>query len=319
MHSSKQAVVFRKKNNRNLFGILHRPEKLRQDAAIIFLSPGIKNRVGPHRLYIKMAERFTQMGFAVLRMDPEGLGDSEGEINETLTADVYASIQLGRYIEDTISMMDWLSQKSGISQFILAGLCGGAITALLAAERDGRAIGILSLGIPCVLSSSAIDPGSYITMKQLESIRNRYLTKILNPKAWMRFLSFKSDYRLIIRSLVKPVMKKQKKFTPQNEGKTQDRQSISSIATNLNPHFHRAFLKFVSKNKILFIFSEVDRLFWEFEEKYLNVYKKEVDSFTDNFEIDIVKDSNHVFSFSDWQNEMLSISERWIKKLFSEQ
>ena len=91
-------VFFPNKNDRMLFGILQQPKNARHDAAVVFLSPGIKSRVGPHRLYVKMAERFTQMGFAVLRVDPEGLGDSEGEIDADHTADVYTSIQLGRYI-----------------------------------------------------------------------------------------------------------------------------------------------------------------------------------------------------------------------------
>ena len=309
MNECFQAVTIKNKNNRTLIGILQQPQDLQHNIAIIFLSPGIKNRIGPHRLYVKMAARFIEIGFPILRVDPEGLGDSEGGIDEALTADVYASIQLGRYIDDTIVMMDWMQAHAGISRFILAGLCGGAITALLTAEKDARVQAILSLGIPCMLDSSAIDPLKYITAKQLSSIREKYLKKVLNLDAWKRFLSFRSDYRLLLRSLVRPVLKKKSPAAPANAAGPA---APDPPTTNLNPYFHRIFAGFVKKNKLLMIFSEADRLYWEFEEKYLGVHGKDIEPYRQNFRIELVKDANHVFSFTQWQMQMLDFSEKWL-------
>jgi hypothetical protein len=64
------------------------------------------------------------------------------------------------------------------------------------------------------------------------------------------------------------------------------------------------------------IFSESDRLYWEFEEKYLNVYQNTIRPYSANFEIKLVKDANHVFSFKEWQNDMLNLSVSWIRKNF---
>jgi len=317
MNERFQAVTIKTKNNRSLIGILQQPQDLHHNIAIIFLSPGIKNRVGPHRLYIKMAERFIEMEFPILRVDPEGLGDSEGDIDEGLTADVYTSIQLGRYIDDTIAMMDWMQAHVGISRFILAGLCGGAITALLAAEKDDRVHGILALGIPCMLDSTAIDPLKYITAKQLSSIRERYLIKVLNLDAWKRFLSFKSDYRLLLKSLIQPFHSKTIAPLPAETEKTGGPRQNVLQDTNLNPHFHRALLAFIKKNKILLIFSEADRLYWEMEEKYLDVYGSAIKPYSSNYQIELVKDANHVFSFKEWQQQMIIISLAWLKNNYS--
>ena len=58
MKVSVKPIVFKNNNNLNLYGILHTPERANKEFAIIILSPGIKNRVGPHRLYLKMTKRF---------------------------------------------------------------------------------------------------------------------------------------------------------------------------------------------------------------------------------------------------------------------
>jgi len=313
MDSSSQPIRFKNARGKVLFGILQIPQNKRKDIGIIILSPGIKNRVGPHRLHVKMTKLFNRMGFPVLRADPEGLGDSEGEINQQYTADVYCSIELGLLLSDTIAMMDFMEEKLGMSKFILAGLCGGAITALLASEKDDRVKAILSLGMTCVLASANIDPYKFITAQQLSSIREKYLKKIFNIKAWSRFITYKTDYKLLIKSLTQPFVKKNINRQALADGK--NKVNTKKVQTsNLNPHFHRTFLKFVIKNKILLIFSGADRLFWEFEEKYLAKYQMIIERYSNNYQIEIVDDANHVFSFTEWQNKMLSISEKWLEK-----
>lgn len=308
-------VVLKNRNGKNLFGMLHTPKGPAKNIGLIILSPGIKSRVGPHRLYVKMAELFTQMGFTVLRADPEGLGDSEGEINHSVTADVYGSIELGLFVSDTIDMMDWMARETGYSSFILAGLCGGAITALLASEKDPRVKGILSLGMTCILTSANIDPAKYITVQQLNDIRESYLKKVLDPRAWFRFLSLKSDYKLLLKALMQPLHKKRNKRQTQNIVDEKDKpRTEQPFNTNLNPHFHRTFLNFIEDKKILLIFSGADRLYWEFEEKYLEFYKREVVPYSENFQISIVKNANHVFSFHEWQNEMFSLLQKFLTK-----
>ncbi len=97
MNAEVEPVFFDNRNKLRLFGILHRPEGAGKDVCIIILSPGIKSRVAPHRLYIKMAESFCEMGYCVLRFDPHGIGDSEGEIEERMSADFYGSVQVGSW------------------------------------------------------------------------------------------------------------------------------------------------------------------------------------------------------------------------------
>src|SRR5687768_26215 len=107
-----EPVTFPNAKGDRLFGVLHVPERNRfSGVAVVILSPGIKSRIAPHRLYIKMARRLCAQGFLVLRFDFHGLGDSGGELNDVYVADFYGAIQVGRYVDDTRAAMDWLARQ----------------------------------------------------------------------------------------------------------------------------------------------------------------------------------------------------------------
>lgn len=307
------AVVITSKSGKRLFGILHTNGQDANPAGIVLLSPGIKNRVAPHRLYIKMARRFAEMGFTVLRFDPEGLGDSEGDITEPLTADLYRSIQTGRFVDDTISAMDWMDRECGTKKYILSGLCGGAITGLLAGALDRRVDSLLGLGIPVVLDGSEVDERKNITEARLEALRKRYFRRLLDPKAWSRFLSFRSDYRLIMKSLLQAAGK--------NKKNAPDTHVLSDAVfnhipgSNYNPYFTPAFYRMVSSSRRLFlIFSEADRLYWEFDEKFARWFGEDLKKYASFYEVSIVKNANHIFSLKETQEEMLALSSDWLKR-----
>ena len=309
-------VTFLNRNGCKLFGMLHTPPQSRKDVGIIILSPGIKNRVAPHRLYLKMTRRFCALGFRVFRFDPEGLGDSEGEICEGYTADLYRSIQLGRFTEDTICAIDWMEKECKVSKFILSGLCGGAITGLHAGAKDIRVDSIIGLGIPVILDGSKMDRMNYLTEKELTQTRNNYLKKIGDPKAWVRFLALKSDYRLILKSIYKSATKwkENKKGCGTREGDRIVKVPEGDNNNNTNRLFPNIFFKFVTSRKIFMIFSGADRLYWEFEEKFAKKYPKELEACCQRVDIDIIKNANHIFSFKEWQDEMLQKSCHWITK-----
>ena len=87
-----------------------------RDVAVVLLSPGVKTRVAPHRLYNKMAAALTAQGFTVLRFDFYGLGDAEGDVPLRLLRDLYGSVALGRYVNDTKDALDWLARTHGYTR-----------------------------------------------------------------------------------------------------------------------------------------------------------------------------------------------------------
>ena len=310
-------VTFLNKDGLRLFGVLHQPETSRDPAeAILLLSPGVKMRVAPHRLYTKMAARFVAMGYTVLRFDFHGLGDSEGTAPEPLLADLYGATQVGRYVADTISAMDWMQQTYGTTRFIASGLCGGALTGMLAAQRDGRITSLLGLSIPVILDGSNIDASQYMTDAQLHGTRRRYLSKLRlwEPavwRSWARFLTFQSHYSLIGRALLRPFQKRVRPTAAVGPGTS----SAPAVQDNTNPHFAPAFLRMVSSSRpVCLVFAETDRLLWDFEAKFLQRHREQVERFAPWFQMHVTKQANHIFSFPEWQQDMLDRCCAWLDR-----
>jgi len=314
MTSEVLPVTFPNKAGHRLFGMFHRPANpSASGVAIILLSPGVKMRVAPHRLYINMAERFVALGYPVLRFDFYGLGDSEGEVQEEYLADLYGAIQVGRYVEDTIVAMDWMQHTYGVSRFIVSGLCGGAITGLLAAVRDERIVGLLGLAIPVILDGSNIDYTQYMTDAQLKGMREGAIRKLWDFsgwRSWVRFLTFQSNYRLMVRSFFRPLVARFQRTKSAVPAATQ-----SMPSDNTNPYFGQAFFKMVSTSRhILLIFAGMDRLLFEYEKKFVERNRAQLESCDFWYEMHVTGDANHIFSFREWEEDMLDQCGRWLRR-----
>ena len=70
--------AFRFGDQNHLFGILSLPEKLDTTRPVILIpNTGFEHRVGPNRLHVHLCRAFAELGFAALRLDLAGNGDSE--------------------------------------------------------------------------------------------------------------------------------------------------------------------------------------------------------------------------------------------------
>ena len=299
--------MFRNRAGLRLFGILHEPVNRRSDLAFILLSPGVKMRVGPGRLYLRLTELLVELGVPVLRFDCHGLGDSEGTLPEEQLRDVYGQIEVGRFVDDTIDAMNWMQERTGMSRFILSGLCGGAITGLLAGARDARVAGLLALGLTPLIASQTADPARYMTTGQLDSIGRTYLQKLLRPQAWLRVLTLQTDFRLLQRSLA--ILAFGKKPAPA---------AAAVAADNASPLFPPAFFNMLTRSRpMLLIFGGSDRLGWEFDEKFVSRYAERLAPLQHAYAVHTIAQANHVLSFREWQDEMVSLSRAWLKRHYS--
>lgn len=295
-----------------LVGILHEPTGPRRQCAVVLLAAGVKARVGPHGLYRRLTDMLVARGFPVLRFDFWGLGDSEGTAPEPLLPDLYGSVSCGRFIDDTRAAVTFACEACGVERVVLAGLCGGAITGILTGARDPRVAGLLGLGLPVSVDGSNVDKVKYMSAGQLVGIRGKYLRKLTDPTSWARLLSLKTDFRLLYRSLTAPLRKTRKPAA--------DATQVAETATqddNLNPYFRPALLSMLGdKRPVMLIFSEADRLYWEFQEKFVQRHGFDTGAYHGNLEIAIVKDANHIFTFTEWQQDMLARSGAWLDAHF---
>lgn len=312
-----QPVVFPNAAGNRLFGMLHRPEvDHAPGVAILILSPGIKGRVAPHRLYVKMARRLCNAGFMVLRFDFYGLGDAEGELDEKLVGDVYASVSVGRYVDDTIAAMDWLQREHQIGKFVLSGLCGGAITGLFAGAQDSRVDALVGFGIPVIQYGNDSMRYRYLSAGEQGRFRRGYIRKLLDWKSWVRLLTFRSDFSVIAKVFLSPLKRLWRSRTAARASTAPEvGASDTTEAGNLNSFFPPAFFKMLNASrKMLLVFGETDRLYWDFDEKFYQRRKQEIERYRDHFEIHLVKEARHIFEERGQQEELLRTVVSWVQR-----
>lgn len=300
-------IDFENAQGHRLRGVLHEPDpRNARGVCVLLLSPGIKGRVGPHRLYLKLAARLVPMGFHVLRFDYHGLGDSEGELSERTLADMYNSIQAGRYIGDTVAAMDWMQRTHGIERFVGSGLCGGSISALVTAESDRRIECLLGIGLPTVLEGGPENWARILTQQQIESLRGSYLRKLLDPKSWARLLSGKSEYKVIWRILRDRALRRPRTAAA-------DAAPAKAGVDSTNPRFASAFLSMLRSNRpMLLLFSGADRLHGQFQENFEAHHAERLAPFKHLYEVHVVANANHVLSDRAWVAEALQVASRWL-------
>jgi len=307
--SMRRPVTFTNAAGETLFGIFDEPASARTDLGIVLLSPGVKSRVAPHRLYNKLTERLAQSKFRVLRFDFAGLGDSEGVVPERLLSDLYRSIQLGRYTGDTLAAVDWMRAHGGTSRVVLGGLCGGAITGLIAASQSAHVAGLFSIGLPVILDGATVDKVANMSFGQLRSVRRKYLTKLTNPASWVRMLTLKTDFRLALRSLLAS------NWRPRRPAPS----TPAVLGGNGNPEFPQALMDMIARRRpVLLAFGGADRLYWEYREKFAEPNASLLADHDDFLDVHVIDHANHILTFPEWQERFFQLCEQWLGEHFPE-
>jgi pimeloyl-ACP methyl ester carboxylesterase len=118
----------------SLVGVLAEPsDGAAGRPTFILLNAGTLHRIGPHRVYVKIARALATAGFPVLRFDLSGLGDSLPRRDNL----PYAASS----VRETQEAMDFLRSADATRHFILMGLCGGADVAFRTACQEPRVVG----------------------------------------------------------------------------------------------------------------------------------------------------------------------------------
>jgi len=133
-----QAVIVG--SRRSMIGILSpaRGEGAGGDKpAVMILNAGIIHRVGPNRMHVELARALANLGYASLRFDLSGIGDSDKR-NDGLSP-------LEASLADIREAADWLEATHGHKRLVLLGLCSGADHSLIYAGSDSRVAGLVLL------------------------------------------------------------------------------------------------------------------------------------------------------------------------------
>lgn len=165
-HSTECAVVF-PCEGRELVGVLHRPD-VAASVGVVIVVGGPQYRVGSHRQFTQLARALADAGYAVLRFDYRGMGDSDGDARtfEDVQPDIAAAIgALAREVPTATRIVLW-------------GLCD-AVSAILLGAADDERVAALVLANPWVRSDAG---------EARARLKHYYLQRLLSPGFWRKLM-----------------------------------------------------------------------------------------------------------------------------------
>lgn len=167
-----------------LWGVVSQPpaESKPSTIAVVIIVGGPQYRVGSHRQFVALARGFARRGFAVLRFDYRGMGDSEGEPRtfDAVGADLQAAV-------DALCKV-----CPGTRRVVLWGLCDAASAALIFAGTDPRVSGIVAAN-PWARSEASLAAAQ---------VKYYYGSRLLEREFWSRLIRGHFDWRASLTSLV---------------------------------------------------------------------------------------------------------------------
>lgn len=273
----------------SLVGIVTEPSlapRGRTLPAVVILSAGILHRVGPNRLYVKMARALAATGFVVFRFDFSGIGDSSIRCDS-------APFEKSA-VSETQEAMSLLVSTMNIETFVLMGICSGADVAFKTACCDDRVAGIVGINGYYLEEYPAKKLRSYVK-RRIQ--RSYYLNRLLNYKSWWRVIAGRSNFQSIGRFVV------------------------SEIRTWLSRHWQRLPKRYPSSRWRLLIEGGID-LFLVYSDgsPAVDTYRVALEDMLISsgldrkLRVEVIEDTDHVFTLLRRQEILLDLMRQWAER-----
>lgn len=163
---SERALIFACVDD-HLLGILHCPASTAiKNIGVVIVVGGPQYRVGSHRQFVVMARSLAQAGYAVLRFDYRGMGDSEGQPR--------TFEQVDRDIRAAINALQ--AECPDLDGVVLWGLCDGASAILLSCAGGLMPRGVI-LANPWARTAAG-EAQAYL--------KHYYLQRLMNRDFWRK-------------------------------------------------------------------------------------------------------------------------------------
>lgn len=152
----------------NLLGAFHSPQRLRaRSASVLLCNPFGEEASRAHRIYRVLATQLERAGYATLRFDFSGTGDSSGDASEAT---------IDQWLSDLSTAAGELRRTSGSPRVALVGLRFGATLAALASSRGELRPRHLVLWDPVVSGAGYL--------RELAAQHRQYMTEEMGDAGW---------------------------------------------------------------------------------------------------------------------------------------
>jgi exosortase A-associated hydrolase 1 len=277
-----QAVVFECGGSR-LVGIAAIPGSS-ANVGVLILVGGPQYRVGSHRQFTLLARSLAESGFASLRFDYRGMGDSEG-----------AKSQFDEAEEDISCAIDaLLASAPGVTRVVLWGLCDAASSALIFAYRHPRVAGVILLN-PWVHS------GVYSPQVKLA---HYYRPSFAKKHQWRRLLSGQIRLLPAFRELAQDSLALLGRYSHYSGRKSANRSFIQLMLEGFEQFQHG----------ILILLSEADLTAREFSTLVAHDAVWKAATSRPAVTIKTLTGADHTFSQKPWKDDVSRLTIEWLRQ-----
>ncbi len=268
-------------------------------AGLLLITAGVKYRTGPSQLYVSIARALADRGVATLRFDAVGVGESDGAIEAGPSHVIFQAAERGRFAPDVELGFHALGERlDPQARIFVGGLCGGGLTAQLAAAgiKDQRLAGVLSLNI-AIRHTATPGRRPAPVASEAKATLAAYPRKLLAGQTWTRLFSGAVGLRHIRRTLSAAL------------GRTH-----SVEDAGLNPLFIPSFRRLMDRRiPQLLVFSGNDGRWAPFNDLILGpVLGGALEG--PSHSVRLIADADHHLCWPEWRNEAIGWIADWMAK-----
>jgi len=268
-----------------LCGVIHEPEKPGHTALVIVVG-GPQYRVGSHRQFVLLARHLANAGFAILRFDYRGMGDSSGTERNFE--------QIGDDIRAAVNCV--FREIPAVENVALWGLCDAASAILFYAPGDPRIGGVVLLN-PWVRTEQSV-ANTYL--------RHYYLARLRDPEFWRQLIQGHFQIRKAARSAWTNL-----KSAAGKSPKTSSNEPAAPRTASLPDRMLEGLKQF--RGSVLLVLSGDDITANEF--RYVSEHSREWRRALKDARITRreLREANHTFSRREWRDQVSRWTEEWLR------
>lgn len=264
---------------KTLRGMLHLPAGRRAGgAAVVFLHGWSGCRLGPHRMFVKTARRLAAGGYACLRFDFAGRGESDGDS---------AAATIRSMIADAGAAIAFVRRETAAARLVLLGICSGGKVAIGATAEAGGVDGLVLWSAEPMGHLRSAGTGA---RKSVFALR-QYAGKLLSPATWAKILAGRVNVRLVRKAVI--------------QHEAPDADEIKDESARLDRF--RA-----SRCPVLLVYGTND----PDTKRAAGNYSRFFDEMRIDHEFHPIEGANHSFYSLEWEREVIRLTEAWLAVRF---
>jgi len=262
---------------------------------VLVVIGGPTYRVGPQRMNVTLARVLAKAGYAVMRFDFRGTGDSDGKLGtprqgEAVCSDIKAA--LDRFYEE-------IPDLQGV---VLWGLCRGALRILEYAQTDARVSGI-------VLLNPRVDSQQ---IAAVATLRQYYWQRLTNPNLYRKIAAGDFSPGVATKRLFSTVataigISRQSEREP---GPTTGRVPGVSVDVPVEVLIEEGFRNFHGKALMILGGGDVEAAKFKEIIKRSPGLRRRLDD--PDFVVRDLPGASHTFSTAEWRNRAIAWTKEWI-------